>query len=270
MNLWNFLIGKSDLNQPDAKHQEWPLEVQKQKIAQWLDIIKPYKRLAYKPITETRKPTFDSLSKIGGYPYLHQVGDWPLCANCKKHMQLFLQLNLDSLPEKRQKGLLQFFYCTSRHPDCQNLLESHKAFSPGALIRTIPEPEQESKTLIPDMKNIFPEKIITSWSVFQDYPSLEELQELGIEIPYDDYFLLEEKQVGIPFPGDKVFGWPLWLDQLNYPYCRKNHSRMESVFQFCSNDHLPWHFSDSGIGHVHESIDGSNEFAFEWSCHSFL
>ncbi|HEY9652733.1 MAG TPA: DUF1963 domain-containing protein [Coleofasciculaceae cyanobacterium] len=54
-------------------------------------------------------------SKFSGKPWLSKNEHWPICQHCGKPMQLFVQLNLDSLPESLQgefgSGLIQLFYC---------------------------------------------------------------------------------------------------------------------------------------------------------------
>jgi len=72
---------------------------------------------------KTVKRTFSSDSKFGGYPYLRTEDDWPVCPNCKRNMQLFLQLELEKIPVSKQQGLLQMFYCTSFDPFCESDLD---------------------------------------------------------------------------------------------------------------------------------------------------
>ena len=270
MNLWKFIIGDEELKAPEAKFHTWSEDQQQAKVNHWLELIQPYERTAFKPLVETCVPEFSPHSKMGGFPFLHREEDWPKCPNCQRHMQLFLQLNLKGIPERRQDGLLQFFYCTSKTPNCEELLQAHKPYSPGGIVHWVPSPEGESVQIEPDIEQLFPEKRIDAWKPLVDYPSFEELRELGVDIPLDDYALLEHKQVAVPFGGDKLFGWPLWADQMNYPFDRQTRSRMEQLFQFASRDHLPWSFGEIGVCHLHESPDQPDHFCTEWSCPSQL
>ncbi|MCU0533872.1 MAG: YwqG family protein [Hydrococcus sp. Prado102] len=54
------------------------------------------KRLAWKPIVREGDGDLTA-SKIAGKPWLNADEKWPICPNCGKPMQFFLQLNLDEL-----------------------------------------------------------------------------------------------------------------------------------------------------------------------------
>jgi Domain of unknown function (DUF1963) len=74
------------------------------------------KRVAAIPVVRSGDGILTA-SKYGGKPWLNVDEDYPLCPNCGKPMQLFLQLNLDEIPEhfKSQfgSGLFQLFYCNN-------------------------------------------------------------------------------------------------------------------------------------------------------------
>lgn len=74
------------------------------------------KRLAWRPIVQEGDGDLTA-SKFAGKPWLNAGEKWPVCPNCGKPMQLFLQLNLDELPENLNSrfgsGIFQFFYCTN-------------------------------------------------------------------------------------------------------------------------------------------------------------
>lgn len=76
-----------------------------------------YLKPVWIPITE---PKYDNLvnSKFGGIPLSCKDETWPLCGNCQKPIQLFLQLDSNELTKDLDKndafgtGILQLFYCT--------------------------------------------------------------------------------------------------------------------------------------------------------------
>lgn len=232
--------------------------------------LEPFKRKAYIPETEESEAKFSSESKFGGYPYLRDENDWPTCPNCKKNMQLLLQLDLEKLPEKKQTGLVQVFYCTSEEPLCDCELESWEAFSEAVVCRII-EINGESAQIEPTIDEIFDENLIKGWQVEDDYPSSEEYENLGIDCEYDELFeevveLMDQREIGLPISGDKLFGWPNWIQGEEYPNDRKTNTRMTYLFQIDSECNLPYMFGDSGIAHLSQSPDNKDELAFAWAC----
>ncbi len=95
----------------------------------------------------------------------------------------------------------------------------------------------------------------------------EEYGQLGIELDLDDVCeLMEEKRIGLPVEKDKLYGRPYWVQSAEYPFDRKTGKRMELLFQFDSEDNLPYMFGDAGIGHLTQSLDNENELGFGWAC----
>jgi uncharacterized protein YwqG len=93
------------------------------------------------------------------------------------------------------------------------------------------------------------------------------LEDLGVFIDIDAYELLEEVEKGIPLSGDKLFGWPYWVQSIEYPFDRTTGSQMELLFQLDSEVNLPYMFGDMGVGHLTYSKDNPSELAFGWACH---
>src|SRR5215216_4315344 len=111
--------------------------------------ISSYKCRAWKPlVVDNDGPV--SASKFSGMPWLKQAEVWPRCQNCDKPMPLFLQLNLDELPEAVRgefgHGLLQIFYCTSQEPCCEVECEAFFPFAKSVLIRVV-QPEGDARSL---------------------------------------------------------------------------------------------------------------------------
>lgn len=237
-----------------------------QAIGEILKQLEPFKRTAYVPITETGKPTYSTASKIGGYPYLRNHSDWPVCPHCSKNMQLFLQLNLQELPTKKSDGMIQLFYCTNNNSDCESMGDAWSPFSDATVCRKI-EIVSAPVHVEPKIDEQFEEKRIINWKAEDDYPHYEDFADLGIEVDDDQYEIAQNNDKGIPLSGDKLFGWPYWIQGSEYPNDRKTGTKMEMLFQLDSEINLPFMFGDVGVGHLTQSPDNDQELAFGWACH---
>lgn len=65
---------------------------------------------------------------------------------------------------------------------------------------------------------------------------------------------------------DKLGGWPRWIQGAEYPTCPTCQNSMRVVFQIDSEDHIPYMFGDSGIGHITQCPEHHNVVAFGWAC----
>ncbi|PIE31879.1 hypothetical protein CSA56_17190 [candidate division KSB3 bacterium] len=207
-------------------------------------------------------------SKFAGTPWLLQDEQWPRCQHCDEPMPLFLQLNLEALPEALQKtfgsGLLQFFYCTSTEPHCETECRAFFPFSKSQLVRVIHPDSQHSPIENPDIPLSFPPKQIVSWDELDDYPNGEEAEMLGVDLVGSSWEILAER--GFPRAGDKLGGWPHWVQGIEYPSCPICGEQMRLIFQLDSNDHLPYMFGDLGCGHITQCLTHKTQVAFGWAC----
>jgi uncharacterized protein YwqG len=258
--------GKNQVNSPVEQESHSQEEIEKA-FSKSIEKLNEFKRTAYIPTTESNKASFSNKSKFGGLPYLRDENDWPVCPNCKKNMQLFVQLNLNELPAQKENGLAQLFYCTTSEPLCESDMEAFFPFSKSVECRII-ETDSESAKIEPGIDELFEEKQITGWTPKDDYPHFEEYEQLGIELELEDdvYELMEEREIGLPIEQDKLFGWPYWVQSVEYPFDRKTETQMELLFQLASEDNLPYMFGDAGIGHLTQSPDNKEELGFGWAC----
>ncbi len=234
---------------------------------QAIEILEPFKKTAYIPETVAVTAAFSTASKFGGLPYLRNTEDWPICPNCKKHQQLFLQLNLAELPDNQGDGIIQLFYCTSMKPHCEADLEAFFPFTAAVTCRKIAI-EGESATIEPIIDDVFDEKQIKGWDAKIDYPHFEEYELLGIDLEIDGLIeMMEEKEQGLPIAGDKLGGYPYWIQSMEYPNDRTTGTQMKLLFQLDSNDNLQYIFGDMGIGHLTQSPDNAEELGFGWACY---
>ncbi|MEL7001305.1 MAG: YwqG family protein [Bacteroidota bacterium] len=267
MSIFKKLFGKKkeEVSYQKSKNSIQPKN-SKSELEEALKTITNFKRTAYIPQVKVVKPTFNTKSKIGGLPYLRSKEDWPVCPNCQNQMTLFLQLNLAELPEHPSDGLIQLFYCTNKDPMCESDMDAYLPFSKSVVCRKI-DVSGKSAIIKPTGIDIFEEKEIVNWEPKDDYPHFEEYYNLGIETEITDelYDLLEEANIG-PLTGEKLFGWPHWIQGKENPSDRNTSTEMELLFQLDSEINLPYMFGDMGIGHLTQSPDNSEELAFGWAC----
>jgi uncharacterized protein YwqG len=226
-------------------------------------------------------------SKFSGTPLLEAGETWPACAACHSPMPLFLQLNLDDLPEELGhcfgEGWLQLFYCANYKCECDNF----EPFSKGKLVRIIRPGHASAEINPPAFPDPMPPRAITGWDRFDDHPDYEEQEDLGLSRRYiSDPESIMEMRVECPelnlvyegmqefvmdsldrcFERDKLAGWPDWLQGMEYPDCPKCGARMRYVFQLDAEDHLPYSFGDSGRGHITQCPAHPHILAFGWAC----
>jgi uncharacterized protein YwqG len=252
------------------------------KLGPWLA---KHRRPAWKPVIENGDGPATG-SKFSGTPWVGPDAPWPECGLCKQPLQLFLQLNLDDLPAELGQcfgtGLLQLFYCT--HYECQSE-GGWEPFADDLSRLRVVHPQGESlKTSVPQQGGYFPAKQIVGWDRFVDLPDPEEHRELGLRYDYEENgeTLLECKELGLVFnhirdgmlaeniassePGDKLAGWPRWVQFVDYPDCPRCGRRMVLVFQVDSEDNVPFMFGDAGCGHITQCPEHKEVVAFGWAC----
>ena len=224
------------------------------------------KRSCWLPVVMTQGGKIAS-SKFSGIPYLLPHESWPTCGNCYEPMQLFVQLNSDELPEKCGKpwdeGLLQFFYCTNDEKRCEAECAARAPNSRSSLLRVVDIGTNPSKYRESPVKDAFRTKFIADWEVTDDFPNWEEMGE------YKKLSEAQLEELGEVYPrgGEKLLGWPVWVQSIEYPDCPKCTSRMQLVFQIDSNRNLPYSFGDAGVGHITQCPTHQTELAFGWACY---
>jgi uncharacterized protein YwqG len=91
------------------------------------------------------------------------------------------------------------------------------------------------------------------------------LNELGINLSDDEFERLYELEIE-PKSGDKLAGWPLWIQGVEYPSCPICQAEMSLVFQIDSEDNVPYMFGDVGCGHITQCREHKEQLAFAWAC----
>lgn len=159
------------------------------RLAIWRDA---QKRSTWKPIVEEGDGI--DASKFSGTPWLAENEPYPRCGTCQALMPLFLQLDLNQLPEELSgrfgSGLLQMFYCTG--------CDSYMSLENTKLVRLV-QPLACSQSLQDENYPSFPAKKIVGWTQLDDYPSPEEQDELGLIFDYD--FSANTVRIECPLAG---------------------------------------------------------------------
>lgn len=231
------------------------------------NLMRPHVRRAFRPQVEPGDAS-GPVSKIGGAPWLPKGTEWPTCPNCKHPMQLLLQLHLAELPEGapgRGPGLAQLFYCLNGEPLCEVDCE---AFVPRAksvvtrLVSTVKDGGDAAPRKVP---NPIKPKRIVGWQPEEDLPNSEEATgPLGMD---DDDALFEAlNEAQLPLSGDKLGGWPYWVQGLEYPDCPECKKPMRLLFQIDSECHVEHMWGDSGCAHLTQCETHRHQLAFGWAC----
>lgn len=236
-------------------------------LAAILDTLKDVKRPTWVP--KVQPGDGDPLaSKFSGIPWIAANEDWPVCPNCKKAIQLFVQLNLAHLPSRPPgcpaEGLVQLFYCTSQEPFCAGDCAAYEWNSRSVVARIV-QPEGPGRRFdsspVPDA---FPPKLITGWTERDDFPNYDEIRDAFKDFDIDSYEILEKS--GWPVVGEKLMGWPYWVQNVAYPNCPDCGTRMHLLFQIDSEVNIPYMFGDAGCGHLTQCPNHPHRLYFAWAC----
>lgn len=252
-----------------------------------------HRRSAWTPVVKAGKGAAGA-SRLGGVPWLGEKEAWPKCGQCKGPMRFFAQLDLDRLPKQLRgrygSGLLQAFICVA--DECINGEAGAKPFSKCQLLRIVKAegPGADVKAPVFDdglynrgrlFTKPFASQQISGWKEIDDYPSLAEMEELGLKFEDETDTVTCKKpkfkaaatieqycKLGRCAQGEKLAGWPGWANiTVDYPKCPKCKTRMDQVvFQIGSDDHLPYMFGDGGQGHIVQCPKHLNVLAFPWTC----
>lgn len=251
-----------------------------------------HRRIAYAPVT-TEGQGEGRGSRFNGAPFLAEGEAWPACTVCTQPMPLFLQLNLDELPGEYAgrfgSGLLQLFYCIG---ECET--GDAEAWAPfdhkTKTVRVVPANVAGAIAAPRETGLTAQAQTITNWISRSECCNSEEAEEYGVTVDYErnrlghktryrcdalniDTGWLSQRdedrlsqEVFHPSGGDKLGGWPQWIQSLEYPNCPHCGTRMELVFQIDSEDHVPFMFGDVGCGHITQCPNHKDVVTFGWAC----
>jgi uncharacterized protein YwqG len=234
--------------------------------------LEPLTRTPYFAVCADADGAFTD-SKFSGLPWLSRSEDWPKCKNCDKEMQLLLQLNLNDLPSQAKikgNGLLQLFYCTNQEPNCEVDCGSWFWNEKAMLVRVVDAFGEARALKETPVINAFPPKVIRRWEPgTPELPRVEELigyMELSDEEQEELFDAEDSEAYPGPEGGDKLGGWPYWIQGVEYPECRECNKPMKYVFQIDSEVNVPFMWGDSGCGHISQCEEHPEILAFGWAC----
>jgi hypothetical protein len=205
-----------------------------------------HRRPAWDPVVDEGDGPRDA-PKFGGVPWTGPGAPWPDCKACDAPLPLLVQLDLARLPAELAgrcgSGLLQLFYCT--RDDCGGA--SWQPFDDEVSCVRVVQPagrgfdpsEEQREALLPARR-------IVGWEAFLDEPEPGEHEALGLSYDFDfaawtvtidcpEVGLAGEvvadqsvpEAVGDCKGGDKLAGWPNWVQGVEYPACPRCGKRME-------------------------------------------
>ena len=207
-------------------------------------------------------------SKFCGTALLLPGEAWPVCPGCEQPMRLFVQLDLATLPPTlaypHREGMVQLFYCTNAEPLCEVDHEAWQPFGKSSLARWLSPDEQARAARAPQTAedpSDEPAAVIVGWE--QAPPELPGYEEEVDPSPDD----VEIDEALRPRSGDKLGGWPAWVQGPEYPQCPRCKARMTVLLQLESNGLTHHQFGDLGAGHLSQCPDHPDVVAFGWACH---
>lgn len=239
-------------------------------------------RPAWRP--DTDGPAGHATNWFGGVPLRRRGEPWPVCGSCRKPMQFFVQLDLAALPAAcavpQRSGLLQVYYCSADDGECA----TWQPFSGTARIEVVPATGDLVAMRGPTEP--LAQTAFAGWQPFADPPHPEDFAALGLELDYDfanktvgvrcsnppfvaDGFAIDQniaERIAISATGDKLGGWPYWVQSSEYPSCPVCGVAMALVLQIDSEDNLPYMFGDAGCAHVTQCRRHPEQLAFGWAC----
>jgi hypothetical protein len=237
------------------------------------DKLLPFRKKAWRPITADGDG-LRTASKFSGIPWLSPGEVWPGCPHCGRPLQLFLQLDLGDLPATVRgeygEGLIQLFYCTSQDPLCEVDCEAFFPFAESVVARLVQPGEGEVSDAGSEGADAqgpeapFPARHVVGWEEREDYPHPYEAEDAGVVLTDEEWDAQYEG--GVPLTGDKLAGWPAWVQGVEYPTCPECGEPMRLVFQIDSEDNLPYTFGDVGTGHLTQCPRHKGVLAFGWAC----
>ncbi len=104
-----------------------------------------------------------------------------------------------------------------------------------------------------------------SWSELgrgEDFPSSFDDETFGIE--GIEHFLdeMSDKLYG----GDKLGGWPMWVQDIEYPTCKECNRDMNTMVFQHDGQELDMMFGDCGVGHITMCGNHPENVGFCWAC----
>ncbi len=198
-------------------------------------------------------------SRIGGRAFLLSGEQHPACGVCGSPLHLVVQLNSEELPAPVSAwtgpGIFQVFYCLSQ------CAWNADGWAPHSLVHRARRIDLHATGELSAAGRSAPARAITGWGEVEDLPKWRELP-IAVPDELEDVFDEAER----PVVGDKLDGWPFWVQRPEYTNCSVCGARMRMLFQVDSQDNLDWMWGDTGCAHLSVCPEHPDELAFGWAC----
>ena len=198
-------------------------------------------------------------SRIGGHAFIPAGEDHPACGVCGKPLHLVVQLNSAELPTAVSAwtgpGIFQMFYCLS---ECE--LEAD-GWAPYSRVHCARRVDLDAPGQLTTTGPSVPAKAIVAWRELDDLPHQEEWPTAMVDELETACELAER-----PLAGDKLAGWPYWVQGPEYPQCKLCGAAMRVLFQVDSEHNLAWMWGDAGCAQLSVCEEHRDQLAFGWAC----
>src|SRR5690606_21931950 len=130
------------------------------------------------------------------------------------------------LPYPHRAGMVQLFYCTSAEPLCEVDHEAWQPFGKSVVARRL-SPEELAGPHAPQGDPTGdPAAVLLGWE-----PGAPELPGYEEDVPLPPESMEEIDEALRPRAGDKIGGWPSWVQGPEYPACPECKTRMVYLLQ---------------------------------------
>jgi len=229
----------------------------------WLPRVKPAHDI---PISDT---------KFGGVPFLKSDEKWPACSACKKNLTFFFQLRGSDVPIElvnqhvKEQELLQMFVCTDTDGNC----DTYESFAGSHCIRLVDPSAVRAADVATirlaagQARDSWLERKLLGWKRTVDIPHCDDYELYGLPATNDDEDeQFDDDDEASSYSGEKLSGFPAWVQGNEQPECPQCNTTMDFVFQVPSEGLFDYLFGDCGIGHITQCPNHKEVLAFRWAC----
>lgn len=184
---------------------------------------------------------------------------WPCCPRCEQPLHLVVQLRSSDLPpewaERTGPGIFRLLYCLS---ECE---VDGEGWEPGSEVHHVARLPLDAEGEMPGDGRALPAFRFTGWEPIDDLPHQEDMDRPLSPARRDDYYGSRR-----PLSGDKLGGWPMWVQGPERPSCPDCREPMTVLFQVDSHGHLDFMWGDTGCAHLSFCEQHPHRLAFGWAC----